>query len=184
MLKDNVFSYWYEIVLLAKQSNSTIALAESCTGGGIGSAITSIPGSSEVFLGGIIAYADIVKTTLLRVPNDILSTKGAVSFETCDAMLEGVRKLFSPSFAIATTGIAGPGGGSPQKPVGTVFIGISTEDENLLFHCLFSGERQHIREKTIDFVGQLLWSLLSAKKIPPSAPFVIEIKRKKHSEEV
>lgn len=178
------FPPWQEIILLATQQGKTIAVAESCTGGGIGSALTDIAGSSRVFLGGIIAYANEVKIRLLGVAPETLASCGAVSFETCDAMLKGVRKIFSPFYAMAVTGIAGPQGGSPEKPVGTVFIGLSTPEETTLFHCYFSGNRGDIRQQSISFAGWLLLSSLKGEQMPLISPFIIETKRKKHAEDI
>jgi len=168
---------WETIISLATTQSRTIATAESCTGGGIGYALTAIPGSSRVFLGGVIAYANEIKRHLLGVSEEILSSHGAVSFATCEAMLLGVQRLFAPSYAIATTGIAGPEGGTPQKPVGTVFIGIATHEVSLIFHCLFAGGREEIRTQTIDFAGSVVLSLLRGETPPESLPFIIETKR-------
>ena len=96
----------------------TFATAESCTGGGVGCAVTSVPGSSAVFAGGVISYSKSVKSRVLRVPDGILETKGAVSEECASAMAAGVRELLGTDIAVSTTGIAGPGGGSAGKPVG------------------------------------------------------------------
>jgi len=178
------FPPWQEIIFLATQQGKTIAVAESCTGGGIGSALTDIAGSSRVFLGGVVAYANEVKTRLLGVAPETLASYGAVSFETCEAMLKGARKLFSPFYAVAVTGIAGPEGGSPEKRVGTVFIGLSTPAETSLFHCHFSGNRGDIRQQSISFAGWLLLSSLKGEQMPLISPFIIETKRKKHAEDI
>ena len=95
----------------------TCGTAESCTGGGIGSAITSVAGSSAVFMGGVISYDNSVKHGVLGVPDDVLSTKGAVSSECAAAMAAGARRLLETDLAVSITGIAGPGGGSAEKPV-------------------------------------------------------------------
>ncbi|MCX7881641.1 MAG: CinA family protein [Brevinematales bacterium] len=174
---------WQHILLLASQQQKTLAVAESCTGGGIGKAITDIPGSSHVFLGGVIAYANEVKTNLLGVPQETLSRCGAVSFETCEAMLKGIARLFHPSYAIAVTGIAGPEGGTPHKPVGTVFCGIRTSTETVLFHCLFQGERWAIREHTIAFVGWVVFASLKKETSYPHT-FLIETRHLPHEEKI
>ncbi|MFN4215986.1 MAG: CinA family protein [Brevinematales bacterium] len=175
---------WQDIILLATQQDKTIAVAESCTGGGIGSALTDIAGSSRVFLGGIIAYANEIKTRLLDVSPETLTSCGAVSFETCETMLKGIHKLFLPSYAIATTGIAGPEGGTIEKPVGTVFIGISTQKETSLFHCLFHGERADIRRQSTSFVGWLLVSSLTGNDSSFLDPFIVEHRRKIYPEDI
>jgi nicotinamide-nucleotide amidase len=104
----------------------TLALAESCTGGLIAHRITNVPGASEVFPGGMIGYANRAKEMFLNVPAEILHTKGAVSEEVASAMAAGARAGFKADYALAVTGIAGPGGGTPEKPVGTVFIALAT----------------------------------------------------------
>lgn len=101
-----------------------LATAESCTGGAIAAAITSVPGSSEIFCGGVVAYSNDVKTNLLGVSSQILAEHGAVSEPTVRMMAEGVRRSMRCHCAIATSGIAGPGGGTSQKPVGTVWIAV------------------------------------------------------------
>lgn len=106
----------------------TLAVAESCTGGGLGSELTAVPGSSEVLLGGVIAYANAVKCELLGVPSSLLEEVGAVSDPVAQAMAEGVRRLTGSDWALALTGIAGPGGGSDQKPVGLVHIAVAGPD--------------------------------------------------------
>jgi nicotinamide-nucleotide amidase len=108
-----------------RQRGETLAVAESCTGGGLGAAITAVPGASEVFLGGVIAYANAVKQELLAVPADRLASHGAVSDPVAEAMAEGVRRRIGSTWALAVTGVAGPGGGTAQKPVGLVHIALA-----------------------------------------------------------
>lgn len=129
------------------QTNNTLSIAESCTGGMIGAMITAIPGSSKVFFGGVIAYSNQVKQTLLGVPGEILLTYGAVSTQTVECMAQGVRRLMNTTCALSISGIAGPDGGTPEKPVGLVFIGISHRDRCVSFRHLFSGERDGIRRQ-------------------------------------
>jgi len=100
----------------------TLATAESCTGGLIGHLVTTVPGSSEYYLGGVIAYSNRVKESWLGVPAEILRTVGAVSRECAEAMARGARERFGTDYAVATTGIAGPGGATPTKPVGLVYV--------------------------------------------------------------
>ena len=114
------------VVKLLAQRNKTLALAESCTGGLLASRITDVPGASEIFLGGVISYADSAKQKILGVHPETLKQQGAVSEAVAREMVVGVREKFSSDFAIAVTGIAGPGGGSPEKPVGTVFIALAS----------------------------------------------------------
>ena len=105
------------LVALLNARGLVCATAESCTGGGVGSAITSVPGSSSVFAGGVISYANEVKRDVLGVPESVLAEKGAVSSECAAAMAVGVRRLLNVDVAVSLTGIAGPGGGSAEKPV-------------------------------------------------------------------
>ena len=114
---------------LLLEKGLTLSTAESCTGGGIASVITSISGSSEYFKGGIVAYANEVKTALLGVSETTLEKHGAVSEETVLEMAKGAMKSMKTSCAIATSGIAGPGGGTPTKPVGTIWIAAACNDK-------------------------------------------------------
>lgn len=118
-----------ELGKLLLQKGLTLSTAESCTGGGIASVITSISGSSEYFKGGIVAYANEVKTALLGVSETTLEKHGAVSEETVLEMAKGAMKSMKTSCAIATSGIAGPGGGTPTKPVGTIWIAAACNDK-------------------------------------------------------
>lgn len=139
-----------------KKQNLKIAVAESCTGGLLSQQITQIPGASEVFECAVCAYANSIKSKLLGVSADTLEKYGAVSEQTATEMAEGVRKLSGADIAISTTGIAGPGGGSAQKPVGTVFVGISSKKHTEVLSLQLSGrrsddERQNIRFRTAQF---------------------------------
>ena len=118
-----------EVVLeLLRRRGDTLAVAESCTGGGLGAALAAVPGASDVFLGGVIAYANTVKQALLGVPADTLASHGAVSDPVAIAMAEGARRATGARWSIAVTGIAGPGGGSAEKPVGLVHIAVAGPD--------------------------------------------------------
>jgi len=128
-LKD-IFSEAHKVITLATESNITIATAESCTGGLIGAAITSIPGSSTPFKGGIIAYDNKVKNKALNVPPGMIYKYGAVSREVARAMALGVVEALNVDMAVSVTGIAGPSGGSDEKPVGTVWIGLAHKADN------------------------------------------------------
>lgn len=127
-LKD-IFALASDVVSLAAEQKLTIATAESCTGGLIGAAITSIPGSSAPFKGGIIAYDNDVKMSQLGVPEEILKSHGAVSEKVAKTMAQGALKALDVDLAISVTGIAGPGGGSEEKPVGTVWIGLAQKSQ-------------------------------------------------------
>ena len=124
-----------------------MSTAESCTGGTISSLITSVPGSSEYFLGSVTSYANSVKENVLSVPAQIIETYGAVSSECVAAMAEGVRKLTSSDYSVATSGIAGPGGGSDDKPVGTVWIGVTSEKGTETFRLRFNSDRKRNIER-------------------------------------
>ena len=128
----------------------TLALAESCTGGMIAARITAIPGVSDVFLGGVVCYANAVKRDILGVPQEILDQHGAVSMPCAIAMAEGARKRLGADIAVSVTGIAGPGGGTPEKPVGLVFIGVSTASTSEAVRHVFCGDRQSIRQQAAD----------------------------------
>ncbi len=112
------------VIRLLRERKATIAVAESCTGGLINNRFTNVPGSSQILHGGIITYANVVKTAELGVPAELFTTVGAVSEEVARAMAEGVRRKFSATIGLAVTGIAGPDGGTPEKPVGTVWIAV------------------------------------------------------------
>lgn len=114
---------------LLREKNLTVSTAESCTGGHIAARITSIPGSSEYFLGGIVAYSNDVKMRLLQVSEDTLEKQGAVSEQTVIEMVKGAMNALKTDCAVATSGIAGPGGGTKEKPVGTVWIAASCKNE-------------------------------------------------------
>ena len=118
-----------EIGRLLKAKNLSLSTAESCTGGGIAALITSVPGSSEYFNGSIVAYSNEVKTSLLYVSAETLKKHGAVSKETVTEMVRGVMKMLKTDCAVATSGIAGPGGGTPDKPVGTIWLAAAYKSE-------------------------------------------------------
>ncbi|GMR05357.1 MAG: hypothetical protein BMS9Abin24_166 [Thermodesulfobacteriota bacterium] len=124
----------------------TMAVAESCTGGLLGSMITGVPGSSEYFTGGVIAYSNEVKKRLLGVEAATLEKYGAVSSRTAKEMAEGVRRRLRADAGVSITGIAGPGGGTARKPVGTVYIGVSTSKRTRVKKFYFEGSRKAVRK--------------------------------------
>ena len=136
--------------VLSLLKGKTLVTAESITGGGIGAALTAVSGSSAVYKGGIISYTNAVKHQLLGVPGDILEQFGAVSEPVARAMAEGVRNVLQADVAVSVTGLAGPGGDDYGNPVGTVFIGYSDENGTIAKHCLFTGDRESIRNQTIE----------------------------------
>lgn len=138
-----------KLVELLKARGLTCATAESCTGGGVGSAITAVPGSSAVFAGGVISYSNEVKRDVLGVSADILQNVGAVSSETAAQMAEGARRLLKTDLAVSLTGIAGPDGGSDEKPVGLVWFGLATKDGVRTKKSIFRGDRAQVRAQAI-----------------------------------
>lgn len=143
-----------------RRSGLTLAVAESCSGGLISKRITDIPGSSGYFLLGVVTYANSAKERVIAVPHELIERHGAVSSEVAVAMAEGVRDLSGSHIAIATTGIAGPEGGTPEKPVGTVFIAIvSPAGSEAVRHC-FAGSREAVREATTEAALLLLCNRL------------------------
>ncbi len=128
-----------------------LAIAESCTGGVLGARLTSVPGASRVFTGGVVAYGNEVKLQLLGVSADDLAVHGAVSEPVARQMARGVRRATDADAAIAITGIAGPDGGSPQKPVGTVWIAISWKDSERAFHMVLPGDREDVRARAAQY---------------------------------
>ncbi len=128
------------VVLLLKERGLTLSTAESCTGGLISAEITSVSGSSDVFGFGVCTYANEAKMKLLGVREETLATVGAVSEETAVQMAEGARRLSGADIAVSVTGIAGPTGGTPDKPVGTVYIGFSSEKRTFAKRYLFTGK--------------------------------------------
>jgi nicotinamide-nucleotide amidase len=132
------------------EANQTVSVAESCTGGLLGAALTEQPGSSSYFLGGVQAYANSVKEELLGVSHETLLSFGAVSEEVASEMALGIKRLTGSDWAISTTGIAGPDGGTDDKPVGTVWISVADSDGVYSQMLSLSGSRSEIRESTVD----------------------------------
>ena len=127
---------------LLRNKEMTVATAESCTGGYIAHLITSVPGSSDYFKGSIVSYANEVKTNVLGVKEEDIREQGAVSETVVIQMAEGVKKQLQTDYAVATSGIAGPGGGTPEKPVGTVWIGVATPEKSIARKFTFSFTRE------------------------------------------
>jgi PncC family amidohydrolase len=131
-------------------ASATVAVAESCTGGLIAHRLTNVPGSSVYFMGGVVAYADAAKSALLGVPAAIIEEHGAVSESVARRMAEGVRGRFNAVFGVGTTGIAGPGGGTMDKPVGLVYIALAGPRETVVHRMLFEGDRAQIKSLTAE----------------------------------
>jgi nicotinamide-nucleotide amidase len=131
-----------------RESGQTLAVAESCTAGMLGMHITRVPGSSDYFRGGILCYSNEAKMELCGVPAELLEKHGAVSAEVAEALASGVRKSLHSSIGLSITGIAGPGGGSSEKPVGLVYIGVSDGQRTESRHRIMPGDRESIRERS------------------------------------
>ena len=135
--------------VLKALEGKTLVTAESCTGGGIGAALTAIPGSSAVYKGGVICYTDWVKRNILSVNQQLLAEYGAVSAPVAEEMAKGVRKLLQADIAVSVTGLAGPGGDDFGNPVGTVYIGFCSNTKSLVNRFVFSGDRESVRRQTV-----------------------------------
>ena len=133
------------VARLLMENRATIAVAESCTGGLLAERLTNLAGSSAYFLGGIVCYSNDLKTRLVGVPAEMIEAKGAVSSEVALALADGVRKFTGATLGIGITGIAGPSGGTPEKPVGLVHIGIADERGPREKSFRFPGDRERIR---------------------------------------
>lgn len=145
---------------ILRERGLKLALAESCTGGLVGDRITNISGSSEYFLGGIVAYAYEAKVAMLGVSWDTLNTKGAVSQETVLEMARGARTALGSDIAVSISGIAGPGGATPDKPVGTTWIGLVASDGEWAKLFQFSGDRVENKTSAAEAALQLLLDYL------------------------
>ena len=134
----------------------TLATAESCTGGGIGAALTAVPGSSAVFKGGIISYTNDIKQNLLGVPVNLLERVGAVSAPVAEAMAQGARRVLNADIAVSVTGLAGPGGDEFGNAVGTVFIGYEDSEYHVVMQYHFDGDRDAVRKQTVEAALELI----------------------------
>ena len=139
----------------------SLCLAESCTGGLVAARLVKVPGASEYFLGSIVAYSNRSKETLLKVSSKVLSTHGAVSQEAAEEMAKGALAAFNSDFSIATTGIAGPSGGSPQKPVGLVCFAIASKDKIISWQTILTGDRTQIQESAATVALEKLFSQIN-----------------------
>jgi nicotinamide-nucleotide amidase len=144
------------VVRLLTEKKKTLALAESCTGGGIANRVTNVPGASAVFLGGVVSYANEAKEKFLGVCAMTLQQHGAVNEAAAREMAEGAREKFGADFALAVTGIAGPSGGTPEKPVGTVFIALADAFGTVVERKLNSYEREAFKQLTAQQALELL----------------------------
>ena len=150
-----------KIVNLLKRKNLKISFAESCTGGLLSSTITSIAGSSKVFNLGLITYSNNAKINILKVPTKILNKHGAVSYETCLSMVKNLSKISKTNISLSITGIAGPKGGTREKPVGLVFIGIKKKNKILVRQYLFKNKKRIvIQNATVNKALNLILSFI------------------------
>lgn len=142
-----------DINRIMRKKKLTLSTAESCTGGAIASRLTKVPGASDYFLGAVVSYSNEMKENVLNVPHELLEKEGAVSCEAVQAMWEGILGLTSSDFAIAVTGIAGPTGGTPEKPVGTVWAAVGRRgEEPETWNLKATGDREQIIDKTVEAV--------------------------------
>jgi len=145
-----------QIVDTLSARGQSLATAESCTGGLIGHRISNVSGASAVYLGGVVAYSNAVKVSILGVLESALNTHGAVSETVARGMAEGVRRVIGSDWGVGITGIAGPGGGSPEKPVGLVYIGVSGANGTRVERNLFSGDRESVKSQAADKALEML----------------------------
>lgn len=138
------------LVSLFSSKGLKLSLAESCTGGMISSSIVDIPGSSSMFLGSAVTYSNGAKERILGVSHDTLLAHGAVSGETAEEMAKGALKAYGSDIAASVTGIAGPGGATPSKPVGTVWMAVTDEKDTMVIENHFRGDRASVREQSTD----------------------------------
>jgi nicotinamide-nucleotide amidase len=154
-----------EVADLLKKSKKTIAVAESLTGGLISSKLTSQAGSSEFFIGGIISYHNRIKVMELGVPASAIAQGSPVSKEVAIAMAEGIKKRYRTDIGLSATGVAGPGGTVPPKPIGLTFIGLATDTGTIFRELNLSGGRNEIREKAAAAALGLLWLHLGGEEV-------------------
>ncbi len=143
----------------------TISVAESCTGGGLGNILTNVPGSSEVFLGGVIPYSNELKTGILNVKEDTLKKHGAVSKYAAEEMAVNIREMTGSDLGVSITGIAGPGGGTKKKPVGLVFMHLSTKDKETGEYRIFPGDREVVKIRTINYCLNMIFKYLKNDQV-------------------
>ena len=155
-LQLNISTLAKETVSECIEKKVTFGTAESCTGGLISASVTDVPGASAVFFGGVVSYDNSVKAGVLGVKNETLCAHGAVSEETAGEMSLGARRLLGVDYAVSVTGIAGPGGGTPSKPVGLVYVSVASENGIIVTENHFSGDREAVRLQTVEKALALL----------------------------
>jgi nicotinamide-nucleotide amidase len=152
-----------DIAKILVKKKQTLSVCESCTGGMLGEIITRVPGSSKYFLGGMIAYSDVIKKRLVGIKPGLLKKSGAVSPEVARAMAQGVRRVFKSDIGMGITGIAGPSGGSKKKPVGLVYISLSFKRSVLIKKLELAGGRDQIRKRACKEALSLLRSSIQVR---------------------
>ncbi|MBA4389570.1 MAG: hypothetical protein C0399_01360 [Syntrophus sp. (in: bacteria)] len=152
-----------KIGAILQSKSLTMGFAESCTGGLLASRITDIPGSSRYFMAGLVTYGNGAKTKFLSVPEEIIVKNGAVSAIVAELMAKGVRDGAGVDIGLSITGIAGPTGGSPEKPVGTVFMGLVTQEGVWVERFLFTGDRHEIRRQATEAALRILLNYLEER---------------------
>jgi len=152
-----------EVGKLLRQQRLTLAIAESCTGGLIGHRLSNVPGSSDYFLGDVVAYSYEAKERLLGVPHDVIVREGAVSEAVALALAREVRRLLDADLALGVTGIAGPGGGTPTKPVGLVYIALVTPQGERVVRHVWQGDRLSNKQQSAEAALALLRDYLAGK---------------------
>ena len=140
------------VIEIFREKGLSLALAESCTGGMIAETITNVAGASDIFYGSAVTYVNSAKEHILGVARETLEKHGAVSSECAEEMACGARRVYGADVAMSVTGIAGPGGGSEAKPVGTVWFGLATKDGEETFRRRFDGDRAAVRRQTVEEV--------------------------------
>jgi PncC family amidohydrolase len=154
-----------KIGIILQEQSFTLGLAESCTGGLLASRITDVPGSSAYFMAGLVTYSNRAKTKFLSVPDKIIVQHGAVSNVVAERMAKGARAAAEVDIGLSITGIAGPAGGSPEKPVGTVFVALATAKKTFVRKFLFSGNRREVRKRSSEEALTMLLDYLEGRLV-------------------
>ncbi|HJX04974.1 MAG TPA: CinA family protein [Thermoplasmata archaeon] len=152
-----------EVGRLLRSKDLTISVAESCTGGKVGDLLTDVSGSSDYFVGGVISYSNRAKSELLGVRENTLAAKGAVSDEVARQMASGVRKSLHANIGVGITGIAGPFGGTPKKPVGLVYIAVDSDKGTISARSMFKGSRTQVKKQSAERALNLVKRFVSKK---------------------
>lgn len=147
---------YQEIISTLTKNKKTLFTAESCTAGLVTASLVNVSGASQVLLGGVVAYSNEIKNSCLNVSEEILNTYGAVSFECVKAMAQGALELSNADYSLAITGIAGPTGGSKEKPVGTVYTAVTSKDGGWAQKFFLEGSREEIRQQSVEMALRIL----------------------------